>query len=462
MRVLRELLDRECLKKDPHDQKLRQLNGEINEHKRNKLEAGAQRSDLQSLLTRSAQLCQPFADNLDVTDLKSKLKVHQATLANLNGKRDGIESDIREHNDKITQKEADYLSMVARRENLGNNIYLKNFCEKPHLLLTQLSDSLHEQMKLYDDEFPAAQSQNVRACLLEFGNRVNLICNGDGLQSHKAIEIFQTRYCQLSGLIWHMRERTAADGGSFVNYLDDAFDKNCIEAVDALRAYEDLKSSHHDFLQDIEPLELAGIEERDYEIAARHFKDMLALQPNPDTREMQYLHKTGLSLLTCVEEMKLQSADKPFDINLHTKQLKVAAAVLQHPEDRILRERLKYLGSYNTDGEPSMIKKVFGALAMFIGAAAAITGGLIMAGVLPIVSLPLTITCFGGGATLFAGGVALLVSGRQKGIDKAQGDFDKAAAAASAKINPHNDNFAPLNVDDERRPSAPPMHILAM
>ena len=462
MYLLRDLLSSECQKKDPHDLKLRQLNGEINEHNRNKIELGAKRSDLQASLARSAQLCLPFADNCDVADLKSKLKVHQATLASLNGERDRIESDIKEYHDNIIQNEAKYSGLVAREEKLDSNTYLKKFCKNPRLLLTELGQSLHEQMNLYDEEYPAAQHPSVRACLREYRNRIDLICTCDGVNDEQAIGIFQTKYCQLSGLIWYMRERTMADGGSFVNYLDDAFDKNCIDSHDALQAYEELKSSKHEFLHDLQPLELAGLEERDYAVAAAYFKERLALKPNPDTREMRYLHKTGLSLLACVDEMKSQAVDKPFDINLHTKQLREAAAVLRHPEDRILRERLKYLGSYNTDGQPSMVKKVFGMLAMFIGAAAAVAGGLILAGVLPIVSLPLTATCFGAGATLFAGGLGLLVSARQKGIDKAQGDFDKASVTAGVKINPHSDFFPSLNAKEDRRPDATPKEVLAM
>jgi hypothetical protein len=183
-----------------------------------------------------------------------------------------------------------------------------------------------------------------------------------------------------------------------------------------------------------------------YQHAVDRFTRLLSAPPKKMTPDTDRFFKTGFLVLASIERQKAKAVvagAPPFNGDLHVEMLNTCSDLLHNPADHIARARLSLLARQNDDGKPSVIKRVIGCIGLFLAAAVAVAGGLILAGVLPVVSLSASITCIAGGVTLFAGGAALLVSARRKGLDKELYDFEELSAKpqVSGSVLPADENL---------------------
>ena len=183
-----------------------------------------------------------------------------------------------------------------------------------------------------------------------------------------------------------------------------------------------------------------------YQNAVDRFKRLLNAPPIQMTPDTDRFFKTGFLVLASIERQKAKAvvADAPpFNVDLHVELLNTCSDLLHNPADHVARASLSLLARQNDEGKPSVVKRVMGCIGLFLAAAVAVAGGLILAGVLPVVSLSASITCIAGGVTFFAGGAALLMSGRRKGLDKELYDFEELSAKSqvSGSVLPEDENI---------------------
>ena len=168
-----------------------------------------------------------------------------------------------------------------------------------------------------------------------------------------------------------------------------------------------------------------------YKKAVDAFNDLLKLEPEDADRKMHNFFEAGRAMSACIKEQE-DKANAPlslhsFDVHLHTQIYIQATKLLKKPNDVEAQRELDRLTKDNPIGKPSTAWKVVGAVALFIGSALAIVGGLVLSGVAPIVSSPLAFVMIAGGvAGLTASGFSFWAS-REKGLSRSYTDVGNAA-----------------------------------
>jgi hypothetical protein len=160
-----------------------------------------------------------------------------------------------------------------------------------------------------------------------------------------------------------------------------------------------------------------------------------------------------------------KKGDFSFDFKFNTTLLNASVDVLSNPKNEAYRDVLNRYMQLNVNGRPSTLKKVLGAILMFLGAAAAIASLAVGFATIGIAS-PFAIAGMAGGATLFAVGTGLLIHGRTKGIEKSLQNLDSAARQPKLNVKlfpegealrpPVRDENEPV-VAEDLKPTSPPL-----
>lgn len=445
MRSLQDLLRGESKKRAPHANKRQELQDEINQHVKEKKLLVDRRDGLAYRLKEAKPLTAQFSDNKDVADLEKQLQAGVKARKALKVERDQLRRNIKDKKDQIESGQLELARMTKRQHTLENDKFLISFRDSPAELLARMFNALTRELPAFDYAHPDKLPERVRICLISLQNKANFIMRQPAMVGDDT-ERYRRQFVELCGLLWEARAQTMGHYQAFTDVLDRVLGSDVIEESDARAAYKVTKNANQGALRDYTVQDLAQHEIQQFEAATQRFTETLDAGPNPNTRATRRFFKDGENLLKSINEERAKSQQTrgviPFNYRLHTEILNTAAAMLGNPENEAIHTRLAELAHGGISGKPSVAKKVFGAIMMFIGGAAALVGGLILAGVIPIVNPPTAPLSIAGGVSLmvtglglFAGGAALLANGRTKQTAKAIERFDQSATSAVKNLS---------------------------
>ncbi len=339
------------------------------------------------------------------------------------GKEETRLNEIIEAHKGIIQTELTAIDSKKKRlKELFANTFLMDLTGNADLLLSKFHELLHTSLESYEDAHPVNQPDNVRLCLVETNNKLNVLAN----LSDYANQDSKQRYYILCGLLWKMLDK--ADGGldvSLAEVIMDILRKNPVDLIEAKSAYTELCSKHPDALTDLGWGDYLGIQRDAYANALRNLEAALYKLPAVGKSSSAILRRHGYELLQSIVELKQKAEleEQTFDIKFYTAVLHKSAALLQEPGDPIQLEKFHNLLEANTDGTSSSVKKVSGSMLMLAGATA-----LAASFVLPKFSdrVPVSAAVAGGGMA-FLFGAGLFGSGMQKSTVRTMTRFEQSA-----------------------------------
>jgi uncharacterized Ntn-hydrolase superfamily protein len=380
----------------------------------------SQRSKKSNLFENSKLTAGHFKDNTDLNHLNQMRIDQNEILSGLNKQRSNLEYLINDEERSLRIQESELLKMQQQHSELQANHFLIALQNNPRSLVQPLYQTLLKNLNDYDFTHPVGQNLAVRGSLNDMRAHANAIANSvDDIQL-EGDEVYRRQYYQLSGLIFTNKQK-ANLSADFSALLTSTLG---VETVDPQEAYLAYQQMHLNSMTDVD---MMNLDSADYEKAYQQFNKLLGNITKEDSRELRDFYTLGKNLLTAINSERsaaLSKHDQNFDIKYHTSLINAAASVLVSPGEISYRTNLARLASHNAHGKPSLGKKIWGAIMMFIGAAgiaASLGIGLLSVGMLS----PYVLVGMGAGATLFAGGLALCISGRRKGIDKALVNFQE-------------------------------------
>lgn len=475
IRQMNEQFRAENKRRAPHANKRQELQDAINQHVREKKSLELQRDHLAYRLEEARPLTAQFSNNNDLEDLKKQLQAGVKARKDLKIERDKLRKNIADKKNQIKSSQDDLEKMTRRQKVLEGDKFLITFRDSPAELLTRMFDALTRELPAFDYAHPDRLPERVRICLISLQNKANFIMRPPAMAGDDA-ERYRRQFTELCGLLWEVRAQTTGDHQAFTAMIDRILGKDVIEEVDARASYQLLKNANQAALRDFTVQDLAQHEIQQFEAASQRFAEMLTAAPNQHTRATRKFFKDGENLLKSINDERTKSQQTrgvvTFNYRLHAEILNTSAAMLGNPENAALHTRLAELARGGISGKPSVVKKVFGAIFMFIGGAVALVGGLILAGVVPFVAPPAAPLSIAGGVSLmasglglFAGGAALLASGRTKQTAKAIERFDQSGTSVAKNLSREGgyeylpaEDFLSLyheNRDNDPKPSAP-------
>lgn len=198
----------------------------------------------------------------------------------------------------------------------------------------------------------------------------------------------------------------------------------------------------------------------EFEKVADAFRSQLSEMDKHANCKTRRLYRRGYMVLHRIREIHDHAARHPdhfFDAVHYTAILEMCSRMLMNPADQEAARQLALLTKNTDDGKPSVPKKVFGAIMMFLGAAAMLIAGLgIFVATLGI-GTPVSIGLGVGGAALFACGISLSVKGRDKGLHWHLGMFGQLSSRCARR---DDSRVKQTNRDDIEALFMPPLPVL--
>jgi CHASE3 domain sensor protein len=181
--------------------------------------------------------------------------------------------------------------------------------------------------------------------------------------------------------------------------------------------YHQLKQEYLVDLSDMTAANVRQYEELEYDSALKSFEKELRRGLNVDTDAMRQLYAKGGLLLDHIKAEQQSSRADQFDMKFHTRVMKAALDVLQHPEQAEHQQCLAALAEQNNCGKRDSRKIKRGLVLMLLGAAI-IAGSVMLAWATFGIASAIMIAGVTLGGTLVLGGAALCAHARQKDLDK--------------------------------------------
>jgi hypothetical protein len=231
-----------------------------------------------------------------------------------------------------------------------------------------------------------------------------------------------------------------------------------IEERDVLGEFNQLAGNYPQQLRDMLQSEVSNYDVTQYNNARAAFDNLLALGPQHNDSQWRSLYRAGKQISSCMhkEELKVRKANEPaFDVHLHTRIYELASEVLQNPSNEAARTELHGLTQDNKVGKPSTPRIVIGAILSFIGAAAALVGGLALACLIPGISLPIAAPMIAVGGAGVVSGLFTLFSGFERGLSKGYTKFEKVSADIGSHLPPAPPREAGATPKEYFEPPAP-------
>lgn len=427
--LLRSMLAQKNAEKLPHDQARNNFLREIEKHNRDIAHLRQQIQALHNDFETAQRLRMEYAVNENLADLQIQLQASRQVREQMENEKRQLDQSIASHTQAITAAGQSIAAIEARQQSLNGNQYLIVLRDQPETLINQLAALVRERFAAYEDAHPANQDEHVRLCLAETELRLQFIL---ALPS-ASLEETRNKYYQLCGMLWEMLDRV--DGNADMEFLEmlmAILRSHPLDPTETKFEWLRLRRAWPDNIRDLTFADLSQLQYLDYDQAYQTLRNMLDCIPDKGVKAWNDLRVAGMGVLYSIDEQKVKAvkhADPRFDIKYHTTVLKKTAQVVSDPGNPQLRQQYHRLTGHNKDGKPSLAKKIIGAVCMFLGAAAAVASGVMMA----VKSVnPFTISGAAGGGTLFAFGAGLFGWGMRKGSNRKMANFEKAAERASA------------------------------
>ena len=417
----RDLASIEAQKKPQQDEKVR-LEKEISRNTSQLERIAREISQLNRTLADSAGPAEKYSAITDLVDLESKFAAQENQLVTLQASREGFVRETRQNQEKISANKRKENSLRLRKSELEANGYLQFIQNDPESLRKGLLNSLSTQRVNYERVSPAKQSEAARLFLAEMSSKpsfINELVNQDA-QNNK--ELALKNYYQLCGFVWNALDKL--DEKTDVVLIDEVvgiMDQHPLAAKEAKEEYIALQQTYVEPLREMNEKDLLEFEEKSFENAYQKALEVLDTIPIQNGDEFKAFYASGKAVIEEIYTLKLtakKNHDPEFDIKYCTTVLDQTSQLLLDPSKKILRDNYSELTKFNADGKASLPKKIIGIMQMFLGAAMAIAG---------IVMLPLGFSAVLGGLTIAAGvsiagaGVGLFCHGLEKRLEKENG-----------------------------------------
>ncbi len=385
---------------------------------------------------------------------------------------EGLQQRLKIQRDRVRSKQSELSGLrserdmdVKRQRDLRGSDLLMRLYENPSEQLKLLHADLVNTIKEYAETHHSDLCWQTYASLLTLVQRANFIFVNDNVDGETDNDKQRTRFYQLSGLLRHEAEFVNNDV-SYRNVLLSLLKNRVVEQNDVLRKFDELAANSQQQLRNMTEAEVLHHEVDEYNRAKQDFDDLVALGPLYNDRKWKNFYASGKRISVCLHEQqtRVRKPGEPvFDMHLHTRIFQLSRVVLQHPDDALARAELQTLTQHNKIGEPSTARKVIGAILSFIGAAAALVGGLALAGLVPGISLPIAAPMIAVGGAGVIVGMFTFFSGLQRGLSKSYDKFERLAVeiGSDMQVNPvRDDSGTPSEYYDPPVPSAPSLNAM--
>lgn len=408
-----------------------------------------------------------FADictNQDVPNLQKQLGFAITDKEDLQQQLNAQRTQVRSKQTELDHLRRELENNVRREQSLKSGILLMRLYRDPENELNSLHADLSRAVTAYAESHHAGLNWQTRSSFLNIANRADFILHNHDVEGKTDNDKLRNKFYQLSGLIRNEMEFVNGNPSYFGRLANLLHDRDIAER-NVYDIYRKLEVKYPQPLHIMTYDEITQYDADQYRLAKQAFDDLLARGPEHHDGKWRSFYQAGKNISSCIhkEEVKVRKVNEPaFDVHLHTRIFQLAATVLQHPENALARTELHELTHDNKVGKPSTPRKVIGAILAFIGAAAALVGGLALASLLPVISLPIAAPMIAVGGVGVVTGLFTFFSGVERGLSKAYSKFDNLsadigshlpAAPAPAPSAPLPDEY----FDSPNKPTAPSM-----
>lgn len=400
----------------------------------------------------------------DIPNLQKQSTFAESELAQFRQQLAAQRERIASNRSQLKQLQSELTSLQNRERNLHAADLLMRLYRDPGNELNALHRDLLAAIRNYSATHHVGLSWQSRSSLLSLENRANFIFQNDDVDGQTDKDKLREKFYQLSGLIRNEIEFISGNP-SYFNVLSGLLTHRDVEERNVVARFHKLEEKYPQPLHIMNYAEITNYDTAQYNNAKAAFDHLLAAGPQQNTSKWRSLYRAGKSISSCIhkEEIKVRAPnDIQFDVHLHTRIFQLASEVLQSPNNAAARSELHDLTHPNMIGKPSTARKVVGAILSFIGAAAALVGGLALAALIPGISLPIAAPLIAGGGAGVAVGLFTFFSGLERGLSRAYTRFDNI----SADLGNHMPRPAPSAPPKESEqpseyfepPTAPPLH----
>ncbi|HTM63994.1 MAG TPA: hypothetical protein VL360_05780 [Gammaproteobacteria bacterium] len=377
-------------------------------------------------------------DSTDTTSLKEQLTCAESEKQNLDEQLKKQQQVVDTRRSEFEDLRDNQRDLLNRQKALQSSFLLMNLYNDPQKMLDDLHNQLLTKIQSYADTHHQDLTWQTRRSLMTLGDRANFIYHNENVAGKTDNDIPRNKYYQLAGLI---REEIQKLSGNedYIKTLISTLEDPCVESTDVREQYTNLAKQYPEQLKILTEEDVLQQDNIEYHQAKNAFDNMLARGPQDNSRDWRQFYAAGKKMSECIHEQatRRRKANEPeFDKRLHTRIFVVAQEVLAHPENVVRLRQLHALTENNTIGKPSTARKVIGAILAFLGGAAAIIGGLALAGVLPIISLPIAIPLIAGGGVSLVAGASTLFSARHRGLSKSYANYEEIADKVGKNHHP--------------------------
>lgn len=439
-------------KKLPHDDTKNQLKDSIHSSKLNERKLESDIDEQERLYAHSLANNTPYSNNHDLIDLNSKRNSQAGRKAKLIADKAPIDLRLRDSENKKQNYTNELDHLKEKLVTHDANIYLKQLTENPQTLYHKLKENVFNQAIDFVNNHQFGQSAFAREILLTLQEKIQLI---DDHPSDK-------KHILLCGMLWNFLRQSKHDP-AFATQIERMIGAYSIDEEESIETYR-LTLANHPLFQHMTSDQLLEYEKADYQNARRELSTNLSHCSPTASSEIKLFFNTGKHVLDAVNERvshALKTNEPNFDIKFHTNILRNTCGLLLNPNDPTLIQNHRILTKHNQSGQPSLGKKITGAMLMFSGMA--LTGVSIGFAVMSLgFGSPLAIAGIATGGAMITSGAALFCHGRKKGIANALDQFKNSTSIATS---PHSlwrpqssvRLYPDLYDAQQHVPSAPPM-----
>lgn len=373
---------------------------------------------------RRLVLTEPTSANRDALDqalasIDTSLKVALSEQIRLEKEKGELTHDL--SNCSIALQSAN-----SALEEMAQDHFLVSFSENPVGLCDDLIARVQETVSNYENTHPYQQPLIVRQALTHIKDKLQEIpARWTNQDPHWRIGL-------LHGFLWDTISLLQANQVAHLpQNLRSAFGEAELNQQESIAVYQSVSNYLCPWPN---PETVHQNEALAYSMAITTLRQMLDALPDHAPKEQRYFYKQGRTLLNTIEQEVLlarKKGDNTFDFKYYTKVLELTHLSLVSPENKENASALLALTNKDTTGQPSLVQKVKGLVALFLGAA------IIAACVaLPILTsgpwfIAASASGICSGLALLAIGQNLFASGCEKGLVKQGKVFENASKVSN-------------------------------
>lgn len=426
---LEHALEQKQREKRPHADQQTKLNNNIKQHTISRVELLHTLRQLEQDYLQAINVAKNHPENKDVINLTEQLKDLTIQKATIQAEIKRAQSDRDKVRELINLEKQNISKLDTRHQSNLKKDFLFRLTQHPEQLVFELHRRVSEIIQEYEDNHIDDKDKGVRLCLAEYALKIPFLMSFPVTNS---LDNWQQRFYELYGLLLNIFGKAIQTKLSVQIYR--VLNEYPIDYSDATHEYNHIRQQFLGQLHDMDEYELDQHEHVLYQNAFHSFNQIYSNLPNNAPKDARDLYAKAKSVIDLINEQKI-TADKKdsgqFDLKFHTTIIKKTTFLMQNPTDNKLRKEYKNFIALNNDGQPSVAKKVIGAIMIFLGAvllAVSVAAKIVSIGI----SAPISIAGMAAGGALIVSGIGLFAHGRQKGLAKGYEDFSNATQKASA------------------------------